>query len=70
MSPWPAIRGGAIQTMIDGVVPFLRRRHEVTIFSITDPDLPEREERDGVRANGIGKGHAKQANGAPKVLQR
>ncbi|GAB6931947.1 hypothetical protein JCM14719A_03000 [Calditerricola satsumensis] len=47
--PSPAIRGGAIQTMIDGVVPFLRRRHEVTIFSITDPDLPEREERDGVR---------------------
>nr|WP_256205574.1 hypothetical protein [Calditerricola satsumensis] len=38
--PSPAIRGGAIQTMIDGVVPFLRRRHEVTIFSITDPTCP------------------------------
>lgn len=45
--PSPAIRGGAIQTMIDGVTPFLQRHHDVTIFSVTDPELPEEETGDG-----------------------
>jgi glycosyltransferase involved in cell wall biosynthesis len=41
--PSPAIKGGAIQLMIDGVAPFLSQNHELTIFSITDPSLPEKE---------------------------
>lgn len=41
--PSPAVKGGAIQTMIDGVAPFLAEKHDLTIFSITDPDLPDRE---------------------------
>lgn len=47
--PAPAIRGGAIQTMIDGVAPYMKHHHELTIFSITDPDLPDEELKDGIR---------------------
>ncbi|MBM7704380.1 glycosyltransferase family 4 protein [Metabacillus iocasae] len=46
--PAPGIKGGAIQMMIDGVSPFLSKKHDFTIFSITDPDLPDQETRDGV----------------------
>jgi glycosyltransferase involved in cell wall biosynthesis len=48
MLPSPAVKGGAIQMMIDGVVPFLKENHSVTVFSVTDPDLPDREVCDGV----------------------
>lgn len=47
--PSPSIRGGAIQIMIDGVAPYLAKSHELTIISITDPSLPKRETRDGIR---------------------
>lgn len=47
--PSPAIRGGAIQVLIDGIVPYLRRNHDITIFSITDPDLPNKEKRNGIK---------------------
>ncbi len=47
--PVPCIRGGAIQTYIDGIVPYLKREHEITVFSVADPDLPEREIRDNIR---------------------
>lgn len=47
--PSPAIRGGAIQTMIDGVSPYLNQLYDLTIFSVTDPDLPNEEIRDGIR---------------------
>lgn len=39
----PPIRGGAIQILIDGVTPYLNQNHNITIYCITDPDLPERE---------------------------
>ncbi|WP_074011070.1 glycosyltransferase family 4 protein [Numidum massiliense] len=48
MLPVPSIRGGAIQILIDGVTPYISRKHELTIFSVSDPDLPEEEIRDGV----------------------
>lgn len=47
--PVPPVRGGAIQTYIDGVLPWLRRDHAVTVICRRDPDLPDCEERDGVR---------------------
>ncbi|MFM7546307.1 MAG: glycosyltransferase family 4 protein [Synechococcales cyanobacterium] len=47
--PVPFIRGGAIQTYIDEVLPYLGREHETTVFSVSDPDLPEHEVRDGIR---------------------
>ncbi|MDT8860610.1 glycosyltransferase family 4 protein [Alkalihalobacillus sp. MEB130] len=38
--PVPAVRGGAIQTYIDGVSPTLSSKHELTILGSTDPSLP------------------------------
>lgn len=43
MLPSPAIKGGAIQILIDGIAPIIAERHDLSIFSITDPDLPETE---------------------------
>ncbi|MEK4198962.1 glycosyltransferase family 4 protein [Cytobacillus sp. FSL K6-0265] len=47
--PSPAIKGGAIQMMIDGVVPFLSKEYNLTIFSVTDPSLPDNEVRNEVQ---------------------
>ena len=41
--PCPPVKGGAIQLLISKVAPILAKTHEVTVFSITDPSLPERE---------------------------
>jgi len=46
--PVPPIRGGAIQLYIEGIVPFLIKRHQVTVFSIKDAKLQEREIINGV----------------------
>jgi len=48
MFPVPPVGGGAIQVLIDGVTPHLNVHHELTIFGITHPDLPERGVVDGV----------------------
>lgn len=47
--PSPAIRGGAIQLMIDGVAPYFARRHRLTIFSVTDPELATEEAAGNIR---------------------
>ncbi|WP_417897280.1 glycosyltransferase family 4 protein [Bacillus haimaensis] len=46
--PSPAIKGGAIQMMIDGVTPFLKEKYKLTIFSVADEELADREIVDGV----------------------
>lgn len=46
--PSPAIRGGAVQMMLDGVLPFLSKKFELTVFSISDPLLPATEVRNQV----------------------
>lgn len=46
--PSPAVKGGAVQVMLDGILPFLNRNHQITIFSITDPTLKEREIQDSI----------------------
>jgi len=46
--PIPPVRGGAIQAYINGVVPFLSKRHQVAVLGRTDPDLPDQERIDGV----------------------
>ena len=46
--PVPPVLGGAIQQYIDGVLPYLSRYHEVTVFCIAHPSLPEQEIVDGV----------------------
>lgn len=45
--PVPPIRGGAIQTYIAGILPHITQHHHVTVFGISDPDLPLYEEGPG-----------------------
>lgn len=47
--PVPPIRGGAIQTYIAGVLPYLAKRHQVTVVCRSDPALSPRELKEGVR---------------------
>jgi len=44
----PPIRGGAIQILIDGVAPYISDGHDLTIYCITDPELPEQEINNGI----------------------
>ena len=46
--PSPAIKGGAIQILIDGVAPILSRQHQLTIYSVQDPSLPDFEKNGGI----------------------
>ncbi len=46
--PSPAVKGGAIQMMIDGVMPFIKENHSMTVFSVQDPELPDYEEVESV----------------------
>ncbi|MDH2889784.1 MULTISPECIES: glycosyltransferase family 4 protein [Bacillus cereus group] len=46
--PSPAVKGGAIQMMIDGVSPYISQEHELTIFSISDPILPKQETKGSI----------------------
>lgn len=45
--PVPPIRGGAVQLYISGILPYLARRHQVSVFSVADPSLPD-QENDGI----------------------
>ncbi len=47
--PSPAVKGGAIQMMMDGVSPILARKHQLTIYSVTDESLPDQEKRNGIQ---------------------
>ncbi len=47
--PVPPIAGGAIQLYIDSVVPYLSKQHEVTVYCIQHPGLPNEEMKDHVR---------------------
>lgn len=47
--PVPPISGGAIQIYIEGILPELSKRHEITVFSIKNESLPDEEEINGVK---------------------
>lgn len=47
--PVPNIRGGAIQTYIDGVASLLSKHHRITILGRSDPSLPNDEHVNGIR---------------------
>lgn len=47
--PVPPVAGGAVQLYIEGVLPYLSRHHDITVFGVKHPSLPEQEEIDGVR---------------------
>lgn len=46
--PVPCIAGGAIQQYIDGVLPYLSAKHDITVFSVEHQDLPPFEVKDRV----------------------
>lgn len=39
---FPPVNGGAVQVYLEGVLPILSQHHEITVFSIQDPKLPDR----------------------------
>lgn len=41
--PVPPIRGGAVQQYIDAVVPYIMKKHDVTVYCVEDTDLLKRE---------------------------
>ncbi|MGG4487941.1 glycosyltransferase family 4 protein [Metabacillus idriensis] len=46
--PAPAVKGGAIQLMLDGISPYFSENYRVTVYSITDPLLPEKNRENGI----------------------
>lgn len=47
--PCPPVKGGAIQLLISKIAPILARNHQVTVFSISDSKLPDKETIEGVK---------------------
>jgi spore coat protein SA len=47
--PVPPIAGGAVQLYIEGIVPYLSQKHDITVFSIQFPGLPEHETVNNVK---------------------
>ena len=47
--PVPPVAGGAIQMYIDGILPYLSPHHDITVFCIQHPGLPDEETRENVR---------------------
>lgn len=45
----PPIDGGAIQIYIEGILPYLKKHHDITVFCKSHPKLPDRELKDGVK---------------------
>lgn len=46
--PVPAVRGGAIQIYLQSFAPLVAEHHHVTIFSVKDSNLPDKENVNGV----------------------
>ncbi len=46
---FPPVNGGAIQVYLEGALPILSQHHEITVFSIQDPKLPNRVISGGVK---------------------
>lgn len=47
--PVPPVLGGAIQTYIAGVLPHIKKFHDITILGVNNPSLPDKETIDGVK---------------------
>jgi spore coat protein SA len=47
--PVPPVLGGAIQTYISGILPYLNKHHDITILGTDDPSLPDQETVGGIR---------------------
>ena len=46
--PVPPVLGGAIQTYISGILPYLSKYHDITVLGINDSSLPETETMNGI----------------------
>ncbi|MDN3017490.1 glycosyltransferase family 4 protein [Paenibacillus sp. BSR1-1] len=46
--PVPPVLGGAIQTYISGILPYLSKHHDITVLGINDSALPETETKNGI----------------------
>ncbi|MCQ6275575.1 glycosyltransferase family 4 protein [Bacillus sp. V3B] len=46
--PVPPVLGGAIQTYISGILPYVGNKHDITVLGVNDPSLPDTETIDGV----------------------
>jgi spore coat protein SA len=46
---FPPVNGGAVQMYLEGALPILSKFHEITVFSIQDPKLPNRDTLSGVK---------------------
>ena len=46
---FPPVNGGAVQVYLEGALPILSKHHEITVFSIQDPKLPNRATMNGVK---------------------
>lgn len=45
----PPIDGGAIQIYIEGILPYLKQHHNITVFCLSSPRLPDVEINNGIR---------------------
>jgi spore coat protein SA len=48
-APVPPVAGGAIQLYISGIVPWLADRHDITVYGVQHPSLPNVETMDNVK---------------------
>lgn len=46
--PVPPVAGGAVQLYIDGILPYLTKQNDITVFCIQHPSLPNEEVRDNI----------------------
>ncbi|MEH7335065.1 glycosyltransferase family 4 protein [Neobacillus drentensis] len=46
--PVPPVLGGAIQTYISGILPYISKLHDITVLGINDAALPETETKNGI----------------------
>ncbi|MCB2294150.1 glycosyltransferase family 4 protein [Clostridium algoriphilum] len=46
---FPPVNGGAVQMYLEGALPILSKLHEITVFSIQDPKLPNTATERGVK---------------------
>jgi spore coat protein SA len=47
--PVPPVAGGAVQLYISEILPYISKEHDITVFSLSHPSLPNEEIVDGVK---------------------
>lgn len=69
--PVPPVAGGAVQLYIDGILPYLSRKHQITVYSISYPGLKDEEIIENVRyVRVLGKTETIYLESLKKVLEK